>query len=317
MDKGFILGIVGLGSMGTNHLRVALRNSEVNSVMVFDPDEAPMAVAKASDRRVMGASSVEDMQQVDGIVIASPTHTHFKLAGHFIELETPILIEKPATATTEECRSLIESAGPANSIIAVGNVERFNPAIVQLQGILESHRVLSVDVSRLSYNTTRATDVDVIFDLMIHDIDLMQYLFGDIKFHSAMGQAKKCSNLDNVTALFSCGDIDIKLYASKVYHRRERIMKLNCEDCTIVLDLAEKTIHLERLHSANYLPDTGGLSYAQESSVTKIQVANNEPLLAEQINFCRAARSKEAPRTSLIDGMQNLVICEQIRGLLT
>jgi len=173
------VAIVGLGSMGRNHLRVLSAMPELDIVAVCDTNSERIPSGpwkQLTDYRVAAG------EFPDYCVIASPTPTHLEIATHFIRQGVPILVEKPLASTTGEARAIFEAAQAEGSKVAVGMIERFNQTAIELRRILESNqfgRLVGIHTRRIGPPPGRDMGVGVLLDLGIHDIDLIRWATGD------------------------------------------------------------------------------------------------------------------------------------------
>jgi hypothetical protein len=178
-NKTLRVGLIGLGKMGRNHLRVLSMLKGVELAFIADTDGDLAQKTAALHGTVGAADPTPLLNTVDAVVICTPTVTH----GDYIKLAAAhvkhIFVEKPLAATLEEAREIAAFAKSNSLNIQVGFIERFNPAVQALQVVLgKSERLISLDFTRTNKVSARITDVDVITDLMIHDIDLALYLNG-------------------------------------------------------------------------------------------------------------------------------------------
>ena len=174
------LGVIGTGRMGKSHCRIYsnLRHGEL--VGVYDQSlPAAQSVAKTNLAECY-ANLDALLDQVDAVSITTPTPTHFELAMRCIERGVHVLIEKPVTHSLEQARQLVAAAEASDLIVQVGHIERFNPAYRELKNLVDGATVMSVDFRRLSPYRGSNMDVDVVLDLMIHDIDLALNLAGEM-----------------------------------------------------------------------------------------------------------------------------------------
>lgn len=170
------LAVVGVGVFGKNHLRVIRDNPGAHLAGVFDIDPGK-AHAAAQQYGCPVFSALDDLRgNVDAAIIATPTHTHADVGCRLLEHGIHLLVEKPIAADLESARRLEAAAAQSGRILQVGHLERFNPAVQALQGLLTTP--LFFEIHRLSVFTPRSLDVDVVLDLMIHDIDLVLDLTG-------------------------------------------------------------------------------------------------------------------------------------------
>ena len=313
------IGIIGAGSMGKKHIRVACSNPLMECVGVFDPNEmSGNSVAEA-----YGIIYYHDIDQliseVDAIIIASPTVTHFEVAKNAINKGVHCLIEKPITVTVKEGEKLLALADEKKLTIQVGHVERHNPVFEELIKILENEEILSIQASRLSYNVSRATDVDVVLDLMIHDLDTInQLLGGDLVICGAVGRKFHSPVNDYASAMFTSKSGAIaEVTASKISQTKMRSLTISCSDCFIVVDYLRKEIEINRHAVSKYVSDKHHIKYKHESLVERVYVPNLEPLMAEHNNFAENILFNKVSVVSGYAGLEALKLAIKVQKACT
>lgn len=305
------VGLIGLGRMGQNHLRVLSLLGAVDLVWVHDLDAAHGTVIAAG----AGVPHVEDvavaLAEVDAVVIASPTTTH----EHFIRLAAEqvrnIFVEKPVTerlSTSLAVRDLVRARGIH---MQVGLIERFNPAVVQMKQLLDrSEQVVSVDFVRTNKISSRITDVDVVTDLMIHDIDLALHLNGPITQVTAHGVAEG-PMIDYAAALLTHANGRFsRIQASRITDKKMRSIQATCKDMFIDCELLRKEITISRHTGLEQRP---GEPYRITRTEEAIEVQPREALQLELLAFiagCRGDRSPDAPDADA--GVAAMDVCEQV-----
>ena len=171
------VALVGAGAFGKNHLRVIHESPHAELAGVFDLDAARAAeLAKPYGCRSF-ASLDELIQHSDAAVIASPTVTHAEIGCYLMEAGLDVMVEKPIAHTLEAGRALVESAERRGRVLQVGHLERFNPAVIALSEVV--HQPLFFEIHRLSEFSPRSLDVDVVLDLMIHDLEIILAMVGE------------------------------------------------------------------------------------------------------------------------------------------
>lgn len=312
------LGVIGVGVMGKNHARVATSNPKSKFVGVYDPNEtAGLAVANQFDAAYY--SDIDSMvNDCDAIVIASPTTTHFDIAKKVIQAKVHCLIEKPISVEVSEGEELIRLAEQNSVALQVGHVERYNPVYSELKKILEGEEVLAMRASRLSYNTTRANDVDVVLDLMIHDIDTVNALAGGVQVVSAIGESFRSASNDYVSAILKSesGTI-IDITASKVSQTKQRVLSLSCANSFINVDYLRKEIDIVRHSASRYITEDESVQYRHESFLEKVFVPNVEPLMAEHLDFIGAILGGKNPLVDGHAGVSALKLAKEIQQCST
>jgi predicted dehydrogenase len=236
---------------------------------------------------------------VDAVCIAVPTRLHYDVGTTCLKAGVHVLIEKPIAATVDEAESLVKTAAEQNRILQVGHIERFNPAFQELSKVLKHETILAIEADRMSPYSQRANDVSVVFDLMIHDIDLVLELVpSPIVRVSAHGNcvSPESSYLDYVTATigFENGVI-ATLTASKVTHRKKRKITAHCKNSLTESDFLNNEILIHRQTTANWTTDYGQVLYRQDGFIEKVHTSNIEPLHAELEHFVACVRDQQQP----------------------
>ena len=238
--------VIGVGYLGRFHAQkyASLPQSELVGVVDASAENRERVAAEtgcqafADHRDVLG--------RVDAVSIATPTPLHYPIARECLERGVHVLVEKPITTTLDEARSLVELASRAGRILQVGHLERFNAAILALQGTLGTPRF--VESHRLAPFKERGTDVNVVLDLMIHDIDLIQSLVGSpIVSIDAVGTSVFSAGLDiaNARIRYANGCV-ANTTASRVSMKMERKLRLFQDDAYISIDLQQKVLTIVR-----------------------------------------------------------------------
>ncbi len=310
------VGVVGAGNMGKNHVRVAVSNPLMECVGLFDPNETiGRSVANQYGTRYF-AKYEKLLAEVDAIIIASPTTTHFSMAQNALEKGKHCLIEKPITVAVKEGEELVKLAKEKGVIIQVGHVERYNPVYAELVKILENEEILAVKASRLSYNVSRANDVDVVLDLMIHDLDTInQLLGGDLEVEGAVSGRFLSPTSDYVSAVLRAGNGSIaEITASKVSQTKYRSLTVSCSDCYIRVDYLRKEIEINRHAVSKYVNDEHNVKYKHESLVERVYVPNSEPLMAEHVDFAECILFNREPLVSGFGGLEALKLAEKVQN---
>ena len=217
--------VVGVGYLGRFHAQKYAAIDGVQLVAVADPGEA----ARQNVARETGCRAEADWRallgKVDLVSIATPTPYHYEVAKAFLEAGAHVLVEKPITTTVAEAKDLIAVAAANGRLLQVGHLERFNPAVLALDGLLTRPRFL--ESHRLAPFKARGTDVSVVLDLMIHDIDLVQHLVGQPLVEvSAVGAQVFSDDLDIANARLTFADGCVaNVTASRVSMKMERKLR--------------------------------------------------------------------------------------------
>ncbi len=248
--------------------------------------------------------------QVDCVSIAVPTQLHYTVARDFLTRGIDVLVEKPLAASAAEGRELVEIAERSRRILQVGHLERFNPALRSLTGILTAPRF--IECHRVAPFVERGTDVDVVRDLMIHDLDVILSLVrSPVVSIEAFGVPVLTAEPDitNARLRFASGCV-ADITASRVALKRERKMRIFQPDTYLVIDYGEHRIRICRREPG---PQTGGLP---NLTYEEREVGGEDALEEEIRAFLRAVRERSEPVVSGRDGLQALEVAEQIIACL-
>ncbi len=206
MSKPLKVGVVGIGRMGSLHAKLCGGVDSVELAAVYDVDEARgrAAADKYGCALVPDAAAMADA--VDAVIVAVPTGLHKEVGGFFLEKGVPTLIEKPLAGTVEDADALLEAAGKGGALLHVGHVERFNPAVAAVGRLVTEP--LFIECKRISPFPFRSSEVGVVLDVMIHDIDIVLYLCrSEVKSIEAVGVRVLSSSedIDNARITFERG----------------------------------------------------------------------------------------------------------------
>ncbi len=289
--------VVGVGYLGRFHAEKYAAIPEVELVAVVDADAARAAEIAAKH----GCEALTDVRALHGRIdcasVAVPTPLHREVGVGLLEAGIDVLVEKPIAATLEEARDLVRVAEERGRILQVGHLERFNPAIRALDGIVTRPRFL--ECHRLAPFVERGTDVDVVLDLMIHDLDVvLSMVSSPLASIDAVGVPVITSAPDiaNARLRFENGAI-ANLTASRVSLKRERKLRLFQPDTYISLDYGEKRLRICKRGEA----PPGGLAPIEVEE----RVVVGEDALAEEIRaFLDAVRTRRAPLVSGREGLR-------------
>ena len=305
------LAVVGAGIMGSNHARVAaaLRDTSVAYVVDADLDRArPMAESVGA---TPAASVAEVLDDIDAAVVAVPTPLHHEVGLELLTAGKACLIEKPIATTLEQADELLAAAEASGATLMVGHVERFNPAVLELDTLLED--IVHVQADRISAFSARVPD-DVVLDLMIHDLDIVASIVGsDVVDVSAVGQAVRNTTNDLVTALLTFADgRTAAITASRLGQQKIRQVSITQGGSYVTVDLLAQQVTINRVDHSEFV-DERGARYRQ-TGVVEIPFLEHrgEPLLLELTEFERAALAGDRPRVSGADGRRALELALRV-----
>ncbi len=306
-----------MGAFGRNHARVyhelSKQNESVRLVGVVDSDIS-RADSVAREFGCRGFGSIEQListhSEVQAASVAVPTTRHREVAGTLMEVGIDVLIEKPVTASVEEAGELIEMSGKFGRIAQVGHLERFNPAVRATLPLVT--QPMFFEVHRLSVFTPRSLDVDVILDLMIHDLDVvLSFVKSPVREIRAVGLPILSGKVDiaNVRVEFESGCV-ANFTASRVSTERVRKLRFFQPRQYISLDYARQDVLVFGLGGEG--EHSGAPSANPQIHVAKPPVIPEEPLHAELKAFLECVRHRSKPLVSLEPGRQALSLALEI-----
>lgn len=304
------VGVVGVGYLGRFHAQKYAVLPGVTLVAVVDTN-ADRAAEIARESQTTARTDYRDLfGHVDCVSIAVPTQFHYIVAQDFLSHNIDVLVEKPLTATAAEGHELVILAERHQRILQVGHLERFNPALRSLTGILTAPRF--IECHRVAPFVERGTDVDVVRDLMIHDLDVILSLVrSPVTSIEAFGVPVLTSEPDiaNARLRFASGCI-ANVTASRVALKRERKMRVFQPDTYLVVDYGEHRIRICRR-------EPGAQPGALPNLTFEERAVGGEDALEEEIRaFLQAVRDRSQPVVSGHDGLQALEVAERIMGCL-
>ena len=303
--------VVGVGYLGKFHAQkyAALENSELIAVVDASQETADTI---AGQLNVQGLTDYQSLLgKVDAVSIAAPTSLHYKIAKDFLENGSHVLIEKPITVTVEEADELIALAAANNLLIQVGFLERFNAAILKMDKVLT--QPMFIESHRLAPFNPRATDVNVVLDLMIHDIDIiLNIVKSDLKSISASGAPVITDSSDIVNARleFENGCV-ANVTASRVSMKTERKMRLFQQDGCVTIDFQNRELGV---YQKSDQVDENGIP---QITVNKDSYENNDALMTEIVAFLNSIETNSATLVTGEDGRKALDAAIQISKLLS
>jgi len=304
MSDKFRIGVIGVGYLGRHHARILSNLDDVHLVAVADikADRAaqiggPLGARTTGDYR-------ELLGQVDAVTVAVPTEAHGDVAVPFLERGIPVLVEKPLARTLREADRMIAAARASRTTLAVGHTERHNPAVRAASTVVANPRF--IEVHRLGAFPERSLDIDVVFDLMIHDLDIILALVpSEVDTIDAVGVPVLTDRVDiaNARLRFANGCI-ANLTASRISRDRVRKIRFFQPDAYISIDYAQQECEVYRLVRGDGLrPNIEG---------GPMRVEHEEPLRREMIDFVTAARTGAEPAVTGEQGRRALLVATRI-----
>jgi predicted dehydrogenase len=322
-EKKVKIGVIGVGHLGRFHAKLYKEVASAELVGVYDSDQE-RAKQIASEFSVKNFNSVEELlNSVDGVSIVTSTRFHYETAKTAIEHGCHIFVEKPVTATVEQAKELVRLAEEKNLIFQVGHIERFNPALMALEGI--AINPVFIEVHRLAGFTPRGADVAVVLDLMIHDIDLvLSFVKHPIEKLSASGAAviSDTEDIANCRIEFANGSV-ANLTASRISAKKMRKMRIFQKNAYFSIDFGEgetEVFHTSELKLNGAVADKTALSLgnidaaskATEIHYTKLSRPEVNALKLECEQFADSIRRDKQPVVSGIDGLKALEVANMI-----
>ena len=310
------IGVIGVGMMGERHCRVYsnLRGAELIGVHDANPGRGREVADKYETRFFETPAAL--LREVDAAIIATSTPSHFELAMMTIAAGVHTLIEKPMTYTLEQGQRLVEAARGSGLVVQVGHIERFNPPFIELKNVVDDMPVVAITIRRLNAFDASNTDVDVVNDLMIHDIDLLLNLVGQpVEGVTACGRSTHGGPIDHAVANFDFRDGPMAtLMASRITQQKVRAIDITARNAYVEGDLLGKSLTIHRRVYSEFVHT----KYRQESLIERIHVPVFEPLALELQHFASCIRDKRAPDVPAADGLRAMRyaahIAESIRA---
>ena len=302
------VAVIGVGHLGQHHARILAAMDGVDLVAVVDKkaDRAKEIAEKYGTAALSDASEV--INRVDAVSIATPTVTHVEIALPFVEAGVAVLVEKPLAAGLQEADRLLAAAEKRGTILATGHTERFNPAVAVALPLVASPRF--IEIHRLGTFPERSLDIDVVFDLMIHDLDLLLAVVrSPVAAIEAVGVNVLTPRVDiaNARLRFESGCI-ANVTASRISRDRVRKARFFQHDAYVSIDYAAQEVEVYRL-----VPQDGGRPNIQGG---RLEVAREEPLHRELADFVDAVNSKRPPVVTGQDGRDALALATRNAELM-
>ena len=303
------IAVVGVGHLGQHHARLlaSLHGVELVGVVDTKPGRAADIAAKYGGEPYTDAG--DTIGRVDAVTIAVPTSAHLDVALPFIERGVSVLVEKPIAASLDEADRLIAAASRHKVVCAAGHTERFNPAVTAALPLIANPRF--VEVHRLGTFPERSLDIDVIFDLMIHDLDLLLATVGsDVTSIEAIGVNVLTPRTDiaNARLRFASGCI-ANLTASRISRERVRKARFFQRDAYVSIDYGTREVEAYRLVPPGAGGPQGGRPGIEGG---KLDVPQQEPLALELADFVEAVRTGRPPLVTAQAGRDALALATRI-----
>ena len=305
------IAVIGVGHLGRHHARLVptIEGATLTATVDLIRERAETAAKGTSAQVLTDASALLSAGPVvDAIVVAVPTADHLRVARPFLQRGVHVLVEKPMAASLDEADELERLARESNAILAVGHSERFNPAIQAALLILRTPRF--IEVHRLSGFPERSLDIDVVFDVMIHDLDVIQAIDRtEVVGVEAIGVPVLTPRVDiaNARVKFASGCI-ANITASRISRDKVRKVRFFQRDMYVSVDYGEQELDVWRLEAR------AGDRPAIEGG--RVAVEKGEPLRAELADFVDAVRTRHAPLVTAQDGRRALALATRVAAAI-
>jgi UDP-N-acetylglucosamine 3-dehydrogenase len=294
------VGVVGVGVMGANHARVYADLPGVHLAGVADPDRKQGNLVGRS----LGCPAVEDLEalltlDVDAVSIAAPTHLHHELALAAIERGIHVMVEKPIASNANEGRAIVDTARSVGVTLMVGHVERFNPAVESIKDALRGEDILSIGITRVGPFPPRVSNVGVVIDLAVHDIDLIRWFTdSEIVDVQPMLASARATNEDIALLQFRTeSGVLAQITTNWLTPFKARTVHVATRKKYVIADLLTRQV----TECFGFRPDG---SY----SMRHLSVGHAEPLRAELLAFINAIRDGKPPAVSGEEGVASLEV---------
>jgi len=284
MDKVRI-GIIGVGYLGTQHARILsyLEEAELKGVADIDFKKA---VEIGNRHGVEYFENFEDMlDEIDAAIVATPTSEHFSISMRLLNEGKPVLVEKPITETVEQAEQLVARAKKSGAILQVGHLERFNPAVEAIENMISDPKF--IEVQRLGSFSARSLDIDVVLDLMIHDLDIILALIKDeVKVIRSSGIHVLSEKIDiaNARLEFKSGCV-ATLTASRVHQGKVRKLRVFEPTSCYSVDYINQEVKVFPLNG-------------KQTDIKSLKIEKEEPLKKELKNFFQCIREGKTKKVS-------------------
>ena len=298
------VAVIGVGALGRHHARILSALPDVELVAVVDIKEARAREIGGLVNAPFATSAAEMLGRVDAVTVAVPTDSHLAVALPFLQRGTAVLVEKPLARNAPEAQQMIDAAAASGAVLGVGHTERYNPAVAAVRPLLDHPRF--IEIHRLGTFPDRSLDIDVVFDLMIHDLDVVLSIVpSEVVTVEAVGVAVLTPKPDiaNARLKFASGCI-ANITASRISKDRVRKIRIFQRDAYLSVDYAAQEVERWRLVKGNgAMPAIDG---------GKLDVPQEEPLKRELADFVAAVRDKRAPGVTGADGLRAIELAQRI-----
>lgn len=296
-------GVIGVGMMGRNHVRIYSELKRVDSLGIYDVNiQAAQELGKKHGAEVYGTIG-ELLDNVDAVSVVVPTPFHSGVVREVFKKKRSVLIEKPICATSAEAKELMNHA-PTGITVGIGHIERFNPIVAEIKKIVKNP--LYFEMKRHNPTSARISGSSVVEDLMIHDIDILlsEFFPNPCDIHSV-------GNDDVMSVLMKCNNIPVVLSASRKASKKIRLFYIEDRDFTIEGDFMSQEVTIHRKPGQYQIE---AQRYVQENIIEKVMVGKVEPLKRELETFIDCVEKGLPFPITPEQAIRNLEFCEKIRA---
>ena len=311
------IGVIGVGSMGRHHIRIVSQTQGVESAGLFDSDEE-RAKHFCTEYGCTAYEKLDDLlKAADAVIIAAPTTLHAEIGMKCFSQGVHVLMEKPLAHNVKEASQLVDTAKEHNAILMVGHVERFNPAVQKLFEVFqtETEEIVSIDAQRLMpFDGSRCMDVDVLSDLLIHDVDLaLEIADSNVRKVSAAGRAIFSTQIDTAHTRieFENGAYAV-FWTGKCSAKKARNITVATRSRCYEADTLTPSL---TVYSADQIPENeNGICFMTDLKSARIELPDQEPLRAELEEFIDAVRARRSPLIDGKRGLRGMQVLELVRS---
>lgn len=318
MEKPLRIGILGAGHLGRIHVQQLKELPDFEITGVFDPH--PEKAAKVQTE--FGVPVLGDLAKLiagcDAVDVVTPTLAHHACAMQALDADKHVFIEKPIAHTLDEARQLVEHSRRKGLLVQVGHVERFNPAFLAARGAL--HQPMFIETHRLAEFNPRGTDVSVVLDLMIHDLDIILHVTGSpvAEVHaSGVAVVSDTPDIANARIAFANGCV-ANLTASRISLKKMRKSRFFQKDAYIAVDMLKKETEIMRMRNVEtpdpfaVTMDLGPGKGHREISFDKPEIPATNAIREELRAFAQAVRAGREPEVTAADGLAALELAHRV-----
>ena len=298
------IAVVGVGALGRHHARILAGLDGADLVGIVDINEARAREIGGLVDAPWFTNASDVLGSVDAVTVAVPTESHLSVALPFLQRGIGVLVEKPLARNVSEAQQMIDAASASGAVFGVGHTERYNPAVSAVRPLLDHPRF--IEVHRMGTFPDRSLDIDVVFDLMIHDLDVVLSIVpSEVAAVEAVGVAVLTPKPDiaNARLKFASGCI-ANITASRISKDRVRKIRIFQRDSYLSVDYAAQEVERLRLVTGNgSMPAIDG---------GKLAVTHEEPLKRELADFVEAVRDTRMPGVTGADGLRAVELAQRI-----